>query len=124
MESILELEVIELLVETLKVIQTPIVILLLLIVLDYISGVAGAIVTHKVSSSVGIAGVIRKIMVLVVVTLSLLVDLVWGLDGMIVTSSIIAFIISESISILENAVECGVPIPDKLKELLDTKKED
>lgn len=91
--------------------------LVVLIVLDYITGVLKAIVTKTLSSQVGFTGLIRKIVIFIVVATAVTVQAVVGDAIPLREIVIIFFICNEGISLLENASEF-VPIPEKLKETL------
>lgn len=91
--------------------------LVVLIVLDYITGVLKAIVTKTLSSQVGFIGLIRKIVIFIVVATAVTVQAVVGDAIPLREIVIIFFICNEGISLLENASEF-VPIPEKLKETL------
>ncbi|WP_291560731.1 MULTISPECIES: phage holin family protein [unclassified Clostridium] len=97
--------------------------LLLLMVLDYITGLICAGKDKNLSSSAGFRGLAKKIIILIIVGVGVSVDNVTGANG-IVRSMVIFFYASmEGISILENATRAGVPIPDKLKDMLIQLKE-
>lgn len=91
--------------------------LVVLIVLDYITGVLKAIVTKTLSSQVGFIGLIRKIVIFIVVATAVTVQAVVGDAIPLREIVIIFFICNEGISLLENASEF-VPIPEKLKDTL------
>ena len=91
--------------------------LVVLIVLDYITGVLKAIVTKTLSSQVGFTGLIRKIVIFIVVATAVTVQAVVGDAIPLREIVIIFFICNEGISLLENASEF-VPIPEKLKDTL------
>jgi toxin secretion/phage lysis holin len=91
--------------------------LVVLIVLDYITGVLKAIVTKTLSSQVGFIGLIRKIVIFIVVATAVTVQTVVGDAIPLREIVIIFFICNEGISLLENASEF-VPIPEKLKNTL------
>ncbi|NFC27819.1 holin [Clostridium botulinum] len=97
--------------------------LLLLMVLDYVSGLICAGKDKTLSSSAGFKGLAKKIIILIIVGVSVSVDNATGANG-IVRSMVIFFYASmEGISILENATKAGVPVPEKLKEMLVQLKE-
>ena len=89
--------------------------LITLIVLDYITGVCKAIVNKKLSSAVGVKGIIKKVVILIVVATAVVIESV--LDIPVREIVIMFFISNESISLLENASEF-IPIPEKLKSIL------
>ena len=98
--------------------------LIALIVIDYISGVLVAIVEKKLSSEVGFKGIAKKVVILSLVAVGhLLDDAVLG-GGAVVRNAVIFFYIAnEGISILENAGNLGLPLPNKLKAVLKQLKE-
>lgn len=92
--------------------------LLLLMVLDYITGLICAGKDKVLSSSTGFKGLGKKILILIIVGVGVSVDNATGTNG-IVRSMVIFFYASmEGISILENATRAGVPVPEQLKEML------
>lgn len=98
--------------------------LIALIVIDYISGVLVAIAEKKLSSEVGFKGIAKKVAILSLVAVGhLLDDAVLG-GGAVVRNAVIFFYIAnEGISILENAGNLGLPLPNKLKAVLKQLKE-
>ena len=93
--------------------------LLAFIVLDYITGVMCAVVDKKLSSSVGLRGIFRKILILALVGVGHLLDTQVIGTGSVLRAAIIFFYISnESLSLVENAAYLGIPIPKKLKYIL------
>lgn len=95
-------------------------VLILFIVLDYISGIFRAIVEQKLSSQIGYKGILKKIFILVIISASYLIDeYIIMADTKSITLIVTMFYISnEGISILENANSIGIPIPNKLKQVL------
>lgn len=91
--------------------------LVMLVILDYITGLLKAIVNKKLSSSVGFRGLIRKIVIFIVVATAVIIQAVIGNAVPLREIVIIFFACNEGISLLENAAEF-VPIPDRLKEIL------
>lgn len=86
---------------------------------DYLTGVARAVVEKTLSSSIGFRGIARKVSILLVVMIAVLLDRLINADNWIFRSLCAYFYIAnEGISILENAAELGVPIPQKLKSVL------
>lgn len=97
--------------------------LLLLMFLDYITGLICAGKDKTLSSSIGFKGLGKKILILIIVGVGVCIDNVTGAHG-IVRSMVIFFYASmEGISILENATRAGVPVPEQLKEMLVQLKE-
>ena len=91
--------------------------------LDYVTGVILALKNRKLSSSVGIDGILKKVMILCMVALAVVVDSVAGNTGAIRALVIMFYVGMEGISILENAVGAGLSVPDKLREALAQLKE-
>lgn len=88
--------------------------------LDYITGVMLAIVERKLSSEVGFRGIFKKVLIFVMVSVGHIVDSkIIGSGSAIRTAVIFFYASNEGISILENATKLGLPIPDKLKTVLE-----
>ncbi len=98
--------------------------LLIAIVLDYLTGILKAIYKKKLSSEIGLKGIVKKIGYLILVALSTMLDRVMGNTGAIRTLVIYFFVANEGISILENWGSMGVPFPQKLKDTLDQLKQE
>ena len=91
--------------------------LIVLVVLDYVTGLAKGFYTKTVSSEVGFKGLIKKFIIFVVVVVAVVLQRVLNNTVPLREVTITFFICNESISILENAAEF-VPIPQKLKDVL------
>ena len=89
-------------------------------VIDYITGVMCAITDKKLSSSVGFKGICRKVLIFTLVGIGNIVDVyVLGQGGVLRTAVIFFYLSNEGVSILENTAHLGLPIPEKLKEVLE-----
>ena len=88
------------------------------VVLDYVTGLIKAGVTHTLSSEIGFKGILKKILIMLIVALAHVIDNCVGSGDTWRNIAIVFYICNEGISILENAVACGLPVPDKLKEIL------
>ena len=97
--------------------------LLLLMVLDYATGLICAGKDKTLSSSVGFKGLGKKMIILIIVALAVSIDNITGTNGIVRGLVIFFYASMEGISILENATRAGVPVPDKLKEMLIQLKE-
>lgn len=87
--------------------------------IDYISGVMLAVVNKDVSSAIGARGIFKKMMIMAFVGMGHLLDAyIIGQGQMLQTAIIFFYISNEGISILENTTELGLPIPQKLKDIL------
>ena len=99
--------------------------LIAFVVIDYITGIMCAVVEKKLSSAVGFRGIFKKITILALVAVGHMVDEhIIGAVGFVndysaVRTAIIFFFLSnEGLSLLENAASLGLPIPQKLKDVL------
>lgn len=97
--------------------------LLLLMVLDYTTGLICAGKDKTLSSSVGFRGLGKKILILIIVAVGVAIDNMVNMQGTIRSLVIFFYASMEGISILENATRAGVPVPDKLKDMLVQLKE-
>ena len=93
--------------------------MILLLAADYITGLMCAIVDKKLSSEVGFKGICRKVLIFILVGISHIVDGYLIGTGSVLRTEVIFFCCSnEGISMLENAGHLGLPIPQKLKDIL------
>lgn len=113
----------------LNVLLVPLIVLIVVMLIDYGTGMAQAYVSHTLNSRIGVTGIIKKIGYIVAVTVGIVADYLissalvnCGVNvpincciGMIVT---VWFIINELISILENLSEIGTPLPKFLVSIV------
>ena len=97
--------------------------LLIVMVLDYITGILSAFYNKELSSKVGFKGILKKVFYLVIIALSVRIDRLLGQDNLIRTFVIYYFVANDGLSILENAGELGIKLPKKLYEALDQLKD-
>lgn len=89
------------------------------VVIDYITGIMCAINDHTLSSAVGFRGICRKVLIFCMVGIGNILDVNILGEGHVLRTAVIFFYLSnEGVSMLENAAHLGLPIPDKLKEVL------
>jgi len=89
------------------------------VVLDYITGVMLAVLEKKLSSEIGAKGIFKKVLIFTLVGIGHIIDSHIIGDGSVIRTAVIFFYLSnEGISILENASKIGLPIPEKLKDIL------
>lgn len=89
------------------------------VVVDYITGVLKAIVEHKLASHIGAEGITKKVMVFLLIGIAHLLDLEIIGNGNVLRDAVIFFYLSnEGISIIENTIKLGLPVPQKLKDIL------
>lgn len=99
-------------------------ILITVIVLDYVTGVFKAVYNKEINSSVGLKGIIKKLGYLIVVAVAVILDKIAGNTGAIRTLVIYFFVANEGISILENWGGMGLPMPQKIFDVLEQLKND
>lgn len=93
--------------------------LIILMAIDYVTGVMCAIADKSLSSAVGFKGICRKVLILMLVGIANIIDVNVVGSGSALRGAVICFYLSnEGISILENATHLGLPVPAKLKEIL------
>ena len=93
--------------------------LIAFVAVDYITGVMCAIVDKNLSSSVGFKGICRKVMIFLLVGIAHILDAqVIGAGSVLRTAIIFFYLSNEGVSLLENAAHLGLPVPEKLKDVL------
>lgn len=93
--------------------------LVILMAMDYITGIMCAVVEKKVSSAVGFKGIFKKVLILMLVGVAHIVDMNVVGTGEALRSAVICFYLSnEGVSVLENAAHLGLPVPGRLKDIL------
>lgn len=93
--------------------------LIAFVVVDYITGVMCAVADKKLSSEVGFKGIFKKILIFILVGVANIVDVnVLGNGSALRTAAIFFYISNEGVSLFENAAHLGLPVPDKMKEVL------
>lgn len=92
--------------------------LLVMVIADYISGLAAAYIHNDLNSKVGFMGILKKFMYFFVVAVAHCIDVVTNAGGVLQNLTIGFLIANEGISILENCAECGIPIPKRLLKAL------
>ena len=94
--------------------------LLAFVVVDYITGVMCAISDHTLSSEVGFKGICRKVLIFLLVGIANILDVqVIGTGSVLRTAVIFFYISNEGVSLLENAAHLGLPVPEKIKIVLE-----
>ena len=93
--------------------------LIIFMVLDYITGLMCAVIDKKLSSAVGFRGICKKVLILMLVGLANVIDMHVVGTGSALRGAVICFYLSnEGLSLLENAAHIGLPIPDRMKDVL------
>ncbi|WP_024853517.1 phage holin family protein [Mediterraneibacter gnavus] len=94
--------------------------LIAFVAIDYITGVMCAINDKALSSEVGFKGICRKVLIFLLVGIANILDLnVIGTGSVLRTAVIFFYISNEGVSLLENASHLGLPVPQKIKAVLE-----
>ena len=94
--------------------------LIVFVVVDYLTGIMAAILNKRLSSEVGFHGIFKKVVIFALVAVGHIVDTHVIQIGSVIRTAVIFFYLSnEGISILENASLIGLPVPQKLKDVLE-----
>ena len=87
---------------------------------DYLTGVMCAVIDRKLSSNVGFKGICRKVLIFLLVGIANILDVyVIGTGSVLRTAVIFFYISNEGVSLLENAAHLGLPVPEKIKAVLE-----
>ena len=93
--------------------------LIIFMALDYITGLMCAVIDKRLSSAVGFRGICKKVLILMLVGVANMMDVHVVGTGSVLRGAVIAFYLSnEGLSLLENAAHIGLPIPDRMKDVL------
>ena len=94
--------------------------LVVFMALDYITGLMCAVIDKKLSSAVGFKGIFKKVLIFALVGVANILDVnVIGTGSVLRTAIIFFYISNEGVSLIENAGHLGLPIPAKLKAVLE-----
>ena len=94
--------------------------LIAFVAIDYVTGVMCAISNHTLSSEVGFKGICRKVLIFLLVGIGSILDAhVIGSGSVLRTAVIFFYISNEGVSILENAAHLGLPVPEKIRVVLE-----
>lgn len=93
--------------------------LIVFMALDYVTGLMCAVADKQLSSAVGFKGICKKVLILMLVGVANIIDVHVVGTGSALRGAVVCFYLSnEGLSLLENAAHIGLPIPDKLKDIL------
>lgn len=94
--------------------------LVVFVVMDYITGLMCAVADHNLSSEIGFRGICRKVLIFMMVGIANVLDMqIIGTGSMLRTAVIFFYLSNEGVSLLENAAHLGLPVPVKLKKVLE-----
>ena len=90
------------------------------VVVDYITGVMCAVADKELSSEVGFKGIAKKVLIFLLVGVANIIDVqVIGSGSVLRTAVVFFYLSNEGVSLLENAGHLGLPVPEKLKDILE-----
>lgn len=99
--------------------------LLAFVIIDYLTGIMVAVLEKKLSSEVGFRGIFKKVLIFCLVAIGHIIDTQVIKSGSVLRTAVIFFYLSnEGISILENVALIGLPVPQKLKDVLEQLREE
>lgn len=94
--------------------------LVIFVVIDYITGVMCATVDHRLNSEIGFRGICKKIVIFMLIGVAQIIDAnVIGSGAVLRTAVLFFYLANEGLSIIENAAHLGLPVPEKLKAVLE-----
>ena len=97
-----------------------IIALVVFVAVDYLTGILCAIADKSLSSEVGFKGIAKKVVIFMLVGVANILDVeVIGTGSVLRTAVIFFYLSNEGISLLENATHLGLPVPKKLKDVLE-----
>lgn len=89
-------------------------------VIDYITGVMCGIADKKLNSETGFRGIAKKVLIFLLVGIANILDVdVIGSGSVLRTAVIFFYISNEGVSLFENAAHLGLPVPEKMKKVLE-----
>jgi toxin secretion/phage lysis holin len=102
-------------------------VLLVFMSIDYITGMIASFIEGKLSSKIGFRGILKKVAIILIVVASHMVDTVLMLEGfttkeMIMDSVVFFYLGNELLSFTENAGRMGVPLPAQLTNAVEVLK--
>lgn len=99
--------------------DTVLIVLTIFMALDYLTGVMAAIANKELNSNVGFKGLFKKVTILIVLIVAVLLDRLLNNDTWVFRTLVAYFYIAnEAISLLENSARIGLPVPQKLLDIL------
>lgn len=96
--------------------------LIIIVIIDYLTGIASAIYNKELSSKTGFLGIIKKFSYFLIIALAVVIDNLTGETGVVRTLVIYFFVANDGISIIENMAEMNVKLPQGLIDVLEQLK--
>lgn len=98
--------------------------LILFMVVEYLTQILVAILNKKRSNEIGFCGIAKKVSIIFLVAVGNVIDVLVIQNGSIIRTAVIFFYLSnEGIIIIENVAILGLPIPQRLKDILEQLKD-
>lgn len=91
--------------------------IVILAILDYVTGLLKGIYNKRLSSEIGYKGIVKKVMMFIVICAAYTLQNAVANNIPLREITIMFFIANEGISLLENASEL-IPVPKKVKDVL------
>ena len=99
--------------------DTVLMVLVCFMALDYCTGVVRAFINKEVSSDIGLKGIARKTVILIVLIVAVLLDRLLNTGTWVFRTIVCYFYIAnEGISLLENCAGLGLPVPESIQNAL------
>lgn len=98
--------------------------LVVLVALDYITGVLRSIVECRLCSDIGFKGIVKKVLIFIIVAAASAVQVAVQKNIPLREMVMMFFLANEGISILENAAQMGIPVPARFKRILMKLRDD
>ena len=99
-------------------------ILIVFMVLDYCTGVIKGYVNKELSSDIGLTGIARKAVILIVLIVAVCLDRLLNAEHWVFRTLVAYFYIAnEGLSLIENCAALGAPVPSKITDALAQLKE-
>lgn len=98
-------------------------VLILVVIADYLSGIAASAVEGKISSRIGYVGIIKKLGIFLIIAMAHHLDGVFGDTNALRDAAIFFYVANELISVAENAGRIGLPLPPSITNVIAVLKE-
>ena len=93
--------------------------LIIVMIIDYLTGIGKSYVAEKLNSNKGFKGIVKKLAMLGIVAIAVIIDRLIGDTGLIRNFIIYYLVANEGLSIIENLGEMDIIVPEFLKTKLE-----
>ena len=97
--------------------------LIIIMIIDYLTGISKSYVAKKLNSNKGFRGLVKKLAMLGIVAIAVIIDRLIGDTGLIRNFIIYYLVANEGLSIIENLGEMDIIVPEFLKNKLEQLKD-